>query len=309
MEEPLQVARDTEFVRSQPGFAEFERARNALDAAVSMADCPERQEAALILSRDAALIAIQASSLRQGGKPAQFAAELWQSALSFPQLSKVVASWTQPDREKLAQLADGLSGAPLIGLASAERNRLRGAFQRVTRELLEALERDATQVTRLGVQRSLRWFAVLASLALVAGAAAVTLARVQHAPNLAAGREVTLSSYHVRDSYPPEALVDGVRSEIGCYTESEDNPWAQIDLGAVKTVNRIVVTNRLDRNQKKALPLVIEVSADGKKFNLYARRDEPFSVWESNPDPVAARYVKLSVAKRSELHLNEVEVY
>ena len=48
------------------------------------------------------------------------------------------------------------------------------------------------------------------------------------------------------------------------HTESEKNPWAKIDLGAVKTINLIEVVSR--PNEGTCAGLILSLSLDGKKW-------------------------------------------
>lgn len=56
----------------------------------------------------------------------------------------------------------------------------------------------------------------------------------------------------------------------------EKNPWAKIDLGAVKTVNAIEIENR--PNDRRTDGLILSISEDGKKWEEVWKAKE----WESS---------------------------
>jgi hypothetical protein len=68
------------------------------------------------------------------------------------------------------------------------------------------------------------------------------------------------------------------------------------------------VTNRDDCCLERAVPLVVEVSDDRKKWRTVARRADSFREWEGKFAPLKARYVRLRVDRHSILHLAKVSV-
>ena len=91
-------------------------------------------------------------------------------------------------------------------------------------------------------------------------------------------------------------------------SETENNPWVEIDLGAPTRVHRIEVINRGDCCADRATPMVVEVSTDRASWTQVARRDEDFGSWKTNFPGHIARYVRLRVLKRSVLHLQAIAV-
>ena len=59
----------------------------------------------------------------------------------------------------------------------------------------------------------------------------------------------------------------------------------------------------------RAIPLVLEVSDDGKAFREVARRTEEFSAWAPSFPPQTARYFRVRVDRVSTLHLEAVRVH
>jgi hypothetical protein len=89
----------------------------------------------------------------------------------------------------------------------------------------------------------------------------------------------------------------------------EANPFVVIDLGKSKTFDKVVVYNRDDCCQERAVPLFIEVSEDGKKYHTIAERRENFDKWTARRLHTKGRFVKLRLAKTEYFHLSEVEIY
>jgi hypothetical protein len=59
-------------------------------------------------------------------------------------------------------------------------------------------------------------------------------------------------------------LFSGDRIDVAFHTDKENNPWAKVDLGAVKTVTSIVIQNRT--NERRTEGLIVSVSEDGQKW-------------------------------------------
>jgi hypothetical protein len=165
--------------------------------------------------------------------------------------------------------------------------------------LMGSLGADERRLERLLTRRWLR----------VAGAAALALlvafgvARLFEPKDLAAGRPLSPSS---ADPACPGAPVC---ADMLFHTKTEANPWVEIDLGAMKTVSRVEVANRLDCCQDRAFPLVIELGNAQKVFVPVARRDTDFKTWSAKFPPRSARFVRLTVQKSTAFHLSGLHIY
>jgi hypothetical protein len=141
--------------------------------------------------------------------------------------------------------------------------------------------------------------------------------------NLARNGSVTMSSncdiLPDYSPFPAEAsrLVDGKtdRGYDAC-TAKGRAPWIRVDLGLRAVVNRIVLVGRADCCwAADTLPLVVEVSEDGKEFTEIQRRTLPFTrddPWTILLEQRIARIVRLRVdspSNRSQIVLTEIEVY
>jgi hypothetical protein len=112
--------------------------------------------------------------------------------------------------------------------------------------------------------------------------------------------------------------VDGVKDgKWGFHTESEPDPWWQVDLQQVSQLDRVVIWNRCDpgmavRNSR----INVLVSEEGKEFRPFYQHDGTvfFGFTDNRPLSVAlqgvsARFVRLALSGTSYFHLDEVEVY
>jgi len=103
--------------------------------------------------------------------------------------------------------------------------------------------------------------------------------------------------------------VDGDRSNLGFHSAGDTNPSVIIDLGKVETVSRVVVFNRADCCQERAVPLLVESSRDGLAYQRLGERTKVFFRWDVDVPRVPARYVRLTLERLGTFHLSEVEVY
>jgi hypothetical protein len=148
---------------------------------------------------------------------------------------------------------------------------------------------------------------VIASMAFIVLLAAFA-PRWLERTNLATGRPWRTSS-KLFDCHPEQIECGGVRTPIFFHTTFEQNPWWEVDLGPAVQFSKVVVNNRSDAVQDRAVPLVIEVGDDQKTWREVARRDEDFSVWTAKFPATTARFVRLRVPRQSTLHLEAVKVY
>jgi len=173
------------------------------------------------------------------------------------------------------------------------------------REFAEALVWDLDaprrRIERVLLQRWLRIALLGAVLVLlVIGGRVLMLG-----PNLAAGKPFRLSSSF---SGWAACVANNGCNGLMFHTETEPNPWVELDLGAPKKVSRVEVINRGDCCADRATPLVVEVSTDRATWTPVARRNEPFGSWGASFPARVARYVRLTVPRRTVLHLQAIAV-
>lgn len=153
---------------------------------------------------------------------------------------------------------------------------------------------------------SLRARVSLASVAL-ALIAAPLLAVLSAPTDLARGRTWTSSSSQW-GSASKGTLHDGDAAYF-FHTAEEQGPFVEIDLERTRMIQSVVVTNRKDCCEARALPLVLEASEDRKHWKQLARREQPFTRWNASLNPTPARWLRLSVPRVTWLHLQDVAVY
>lgn len=96
--------------------------------------------------------------------------------------------------------------------------------------------------------------------------------------------------------------------EVFFHTNEAESPWVEVDLGEVRAISRVTVTNRVDCCQERAVPMVVSVRGETGAARDVARKTEPFDTWEATFATTRARYVRLTVPRRTFLHLRNVEV-
>jgi hypothetical protein len=181
-----------------------------------------------------------------------------------------------------------------------------------------ALDRAATLV-RHGVEartltnvRGVRWGRVTAILLLIGYAAFMVTRALVFPKNIALGKPVHPSS---RKHNPPDGkeLVDGeVGTSFGIHTNVEDSPNVVIDLQARYWIDSVKVYNRVDGWYDDSLPLVVELSQDGSKWDEIGRRTEHFDAsppWVVSGRGKPAEFVRVRVDRKSYLAISEIEVY
>jgi hypothetical protein len=193
------------------------------------------------------------------------------------------------------------------GLPTEDVERARWALDRAA----SMLRRNVESRTLVAVQGT-RWGRVAAVTVLVLWGA-VALAKAKLLPkNIAYGKPVHPSSLAEN---PPSGreLVDGDTGVSYAFkTREEDSANVVIDLEGIYWVDTIRVHNRVDGWFDDGLPLVVELSRDGNKWDELARRDRHFDAnppWVIEAGGRGARFVRLRVARHSYLALSEVEVY
>jgi len=89
-----------------------------------------------------------------------------------------------------------------------------------------------------------------------------------------------ISSNHERWDHPVNhpRFLSGKVVNYAFHTESEENPWAKVDLGAVKTINLIEVASR--PNESTCAGLIVSLSLDGKKWEQVWRAGAFQELWQ-----------------------------
>lgn len=171
-------------------------------------------------------------------------------------------------------------------------------------------------------------------VAIVAGSAAFSrLVDPSPGTNLARFAHVTVSS-NDGTLASAEGATDGDIWNVGFRTELERNPWVMLELGVERPLKRLVVYNcydrypypairpkvepsldaararlRFDCRQENEIPLLVELSRDGKVFTEVARQNERFELWDVEVPRQTARYIRVRLLREGHLQLREIEAY
>ncbi len=142
--------------------------------------------------------------------------------------------------------------------------------------------------------------------------------------NLALGCCATQSSIcswsrHQNISLDAEGPINGKAHGLWSHhTDTEDDPWWQVDLGAISTVREIRIFNRIDAVRDRFRNFVIRGSLDGEEwFVVHMKNDDhPFGgldgfpfIWRAPNDSIALRYLRIQGIGHSCLDLDQVEIY
>jgi hypothetical protein len=301
MTDALQAAKSQAFGGSSVRRAAFEQATLASEAAeivLTHARAEARVPAAVLL-RQALVWAVRSASPETPRTPT----EAWAVVESIPEATGL-AALTDPERSALRRAFVEVDPFDVSGpTLEADLAALRCGIQAI----LNPSRQELRAVARIRMVRRLRW-ALLALIPLGIAAAIVTWRTVAAQRDNLAFHKPTSASSHQPSHPTTNGVVDGKTYGIGFHTAHEPRPWLLIDLQAVKRIRQVTAYNSDHCCFERAVPLVIEVSTDGKKYHQVARRDQPFGVWQADLVPTDARYVKLYSDKATFLHLSEVEV-
>ncbi len=139
--------------------------------------------------------------------------------------------------------------------------------------------------------------------------------RIRVAQGIAVGCNATSSANE--DGHGPEAAVDGIVDQTSYWGATPYPAWWQVDLGAVKTIDRVRVVTFWDYGGGRYYQYKVETSADGQQWTTVAdmsQNTEPATEGGRMHQFAAtpARYVRVEMLKNSAntgVHLVEVMVF
>jgi hypothetical protein len=304
-------ARGTTFSPSQPGYVWYDIARQISDDVVKIGETGKGSWAVLFLDCSAVELLVRAHLARAGqiSGAAALTEDDWARAQKLP---AVEAAWGKVPVAHTAILTAMMGpdrDAAVEKLPGEEREAFAESVHELVMRLAEPLELEAN---RLGRALFSRWARVAVVALIVGGALLWTGNKVASKfakPNLALHRPVTVSSQFPGQGTDHTLLVDGDHDNLGFHTNIDPQSWVVIDLGEVKKLSKIVVYNRADGFEERAIPIKIKVSNDNVNWKQIAERKETFDKWTAKGLAAEGRYVRLENTPPNYFHLAEVEVY
>ncbi len=305
MKNDSRLSAEPAFAPTDPGFRSFELGISALKDAQQLGNSQAGGGSALLLYRSAIRLLVRVSMLRRRAIATVEgpSSEVWARAAELPDWpgSTLGGEWLERG------VVDDGGEAYLATLSAVEREHALVGLRALAEHFAVPLAEAAFGARR---RRSLR--RMLSGLALLVGGAVVwgVVAAATRRPNLALHRPVSVSDRDPTFGVDPEQVVDGDRSNLGFHTSSRANTTLVIDLGAVKSLSRVVVFNRADCCQERAGPLSLQLSTEGNDYETVGRQTGTFFEWTVPlPASTKARYVRVVHESKDFFHLSEVEVY
>jgi hypothetical protein len=304
-------ARATTFNAAQPGYVWYDVARQICDDVVKIGETGKGSWAVLLLDCRAVELLVRAHLARAGllSGSAPLTEADWANAQTVPAVESAWGKLPVAHTTILAAMVGPERDATMEKLSGEERESFAESVHDLVMRLAEPLELESN---RLGRALFARWARVILAVLIVGGAVYWTgnkIASKFAKPNIALHRPVTTSSQFPGQGTDHTLLVDGDRDNLGFHTNVEAQSWVMIDLGAVKKFDKIVVYNRADGFEERAVPIKIEASNDNTNWTQIAERKETFDKWTAKKLHAEARYIRLKNTPPNYFHLAEVEVY
>ncbi len=304
-------ARATSFGPSHPGFAWYDLARQICDDVVKIGESGKGSWAVLLLDTSAVELLIRAHLSRAGllTGAAPLGEGDWEDARKVPVVEAAWAKLTTAQTTTLMAMLGPDRDATIANLSGEERETFAASLHDLVMRLAEPLEFEANRLGRALFARWSRVFVVGVALAVGLGFFGKWLNAKLEGPNLALHCAVTTSSQYPGQGVDHTLLVDGDPDTLGFHTNDGGQQWVVIDLGKVRKFHKIVVYNRSDGYEERAVPLKVEVSKDNINYAQIAERKKTFDKWTVKGLHAEGRYVRLKNTPPNFFHLAEVEIF
>ena len=304
-------ARVKTFGPSHPGFAWYDVARQICDDIVKIGETGKGSWAVLLLDTNAVELLARAH-LAHAGIPigsGPLSEADWENARKVPAVEAAWSKLTAAQNATLTAMLGPNRDTTIAKLSGEERDEFATGLHDLVMRMAEPLEVEANQLGRALFARWSRVVLVVAGLALVFGFVGKWASAKFGTPNVALHAAVTTSSQYPGQGVDHTLLVDGDPDTLGFHTQDGGQQWVVIDLGKVRKFDKIVVYNRADGYEERAVPLKIEISNDNVTYKQIAERKETFDKWTAKGLHTEARYVRMKNTPPNFFHLGEVEIY
>lgn len=311
MDDRVREAQKISYGSSSPGWEDYALARQAQTGILQIGESGDTSSAVLLLQCSAARLLVRAHVARANIEPpsAAITSEELDKLRSLPTIREGLDSLTGAQQAALLDILRAGGESALGTMAIKQRRVVAGALKAFVTALMEPLETDESKIGRVLFAR---WARILSAAALVIAVLLVVASWINKRtakPNLALNHKVTVSSQFSGAGRDTSQLVDGDRSNLGFHTECRANQHVTVDLGSVKDIASVVVYNRADCCQERAIPLTLQLSTDGQKYAPVKEQREQFDKWNVDGINQKARYVRLLNSGNNCFHLSELEVY
>jgi len=304
-------ARATTFAPGHPGFAAYDIARQICDDVVKIGETGKGSWAVLLLECTTVEMLVRAHLRRAGlysGSGPLGEAD-WSSARTAPSMESAWGKLTTAQDATLTAMLGPDRDDTMARLTDEDRESFAAGLHDLVMRLAEPLEFEAHRLGRALFARWSRVLCVTLALALAIGLPGKWLSKKLGRPNVALHAVVTTSSQFPGQGTDHTMLVDGDPDTLGFHTLEGGQQWVVIDLGKVRKFDKIVVSNRPDGFEDRAVPLKVEVSLDNQNYTQVVERKETFDKWTAKGLKAEGRYIRLKNTPPNFFHLAEVELY
>ncbi len=233
--------------------------------------------------------------------------ELWQAA--SPEKLLQQANLTPAEIDEAKQQTSGCSFADYADLPSDDQLRWARKLRIVAEGLLYGIEVSSGRYSPPWLSRALRVGLLILLVGGIGWGAVSVREWMVELDNIARGKPWTTSSSYATAACRSPAQKCPESPSFFFHTNEENQPWIELDLGTIQPFSSVKVKNREDCCSDRAVPLLLEVSSDGKQWKQLARKNDVFTTWTAEFASVEARWVRLRLARKGMLHLTGVDIY
>jgi F5/8 type C domain-containing protein len=262
---------------------------------------------ATVLLREAILAYLHSAAIARGAEVAGEALMADQLAAQIPAVPTDPVE-PQPVADTERARAAIRSSDPLYFdlLDRDELERTRSALDRTASALRDAAEARSIEHV-LGAR-----FGRIAGVMVIVVFGALRILGAVFWPDLAHGKPVTASSLYPGSPDGHDLVEGDIGTSYAIATNNQDAPWIAVDLLAVYKLNTVKIYNRVDGWFDDCLPVVLETSLDGVRWDEVDRRATTFIYdppWTVHLDHKHARLIRVRALQKTNLALSRIAVF